>query len=62
MNIWYKLIVLVLFLACFCQEALAAPKKTTIKTPAKKTTTKEPANKKASSKGKKTQKREEEEE
>jgi hypothetical protein len=27
MNLWQKLILLVLFLACFLEEALAAPKK-----------------------------------
>lgn len=39
MNIWQKLILLVLFLAGFIQEAFAAPKKAEAKAPAKKTTT-----------------------
>lgn len=53
MNVWQKLILLVMFLACFLEEALAAPKKA-VKAPPKKA----PA--KPQQKGKKGKKVEEE--
>ena len=53
MNLWQKLILLVLFLACFIEEALAAPKKAVKKAPvAKKAPAKKAPVKKCSSKKK----------
>jgi hypothetical protein len=60
MNLWQKLVLLVLFLTCLVEQVLAAPKKTDTKAPAKKTEAKKDSKKAV--KGKKAQKEEEDDE
>jgi hypothetical protein len=63
MNLWQKLILLVLFLACFIEEALAAPKKAVKSAPApKKAAPKKAPAPTPKGKGKKSKREEEEEE